>query len=159
MDAAPESVRKQFQSALDEVCLELAQVIVRDAEGAGHFVTVNVSGLPSRADARQIAKVICESVLVKTAIAGNDPNWGRIISAAGYADVPFQEQDASLEINGVLIYESGRPVAYDEPAVSESMRKGEVTIDLEFRLGSAAVTYWTCDLTAEYIRLNAEYTT
>ncbi|HWL10005.1 MAG TPA: bifunctional glutamate N-acetyltransferase/amino-acid acetyltransferase ArgJ, partial [Planctomicrobium sp.] len=150
---------EQFQSILNDVCMELSRKIIRDAEGAKHFVTVNVQGLPSEADARKIAQAVCNSPLVKTAITGNDPNWGRIISAAGYAGVPFQEQDLSLVLNGVVIYEAGRPAAYDEATLSNSMKSGVVTIDLQFRLGKAHVTYWTCDLTAEYIHLNADYTT
>lgn len=151
--------QSEFQTALNEVAGELSQMIIRDAEGAGHFVTVKVSGLPTDQEARKIAKAICEGPLVKTAITGNDPNWGRIVSAAGYAGVTFREEDVSLVLNNVLIYEHGVPVEYDEAALSESMRSGEVTIDLQFRLGTAEVTYWTCDLTAEYIRLNADYTT
>ncbi|WP_437231147.1 bifunctional glutamate N-acetyltransferase/amino-acid acetyltransferase ArgJ [Planctomicrobium sp. SH661] len=148
-----------FQSTLNEVCMELAKKIIRDAEGAGHFVTVNVQGLPTEADARLIAKAVCDSPLVKTAVTGNDPNWGRIVSAAGYAGVAFQEQDLSLILNGVIIYEAGRPLSYDEAVLSNSMKSGEVTIDLQFRLGKSQVSYWTCDLTAEYIHLNADYTT
>ncbi|WP_437193818.1 bifunctional glutamate N-acetyltransferase/amino-acid acetyltransferase ArgJ [Planctomicrobium sp. SH527] len=149
----------RFQAVLSEACIELAQKIIKDAEGAKHFVTVNVLGVPSDADARLIAKAVCDSPLVKTAVTGNDPNWGRIVSAAGYAGVPFQEQDLSLVLNGVVIYEAGRPVSYDEAVLSASMATGVVTIDLQFRLGKAQVTYWTCDLTDEYIHLNADYTT
>lgn len=148
-----------FRDGLTEVCQALSQKIIRDAEGAGHFVSVEVTGLPETQDARRIAKAVCDSPLVKTAITGNDPNWGRIISAAGYAGVPFLERDLSLVLNGVAIYESGRPAAFDETALSQSMASGEVTIRLEFRLGNASIQYWTCDLTSEYIRLNADYTT
>ncbi len=150
---------ERFQSTLNEVCIELAKLIIRDAEGAGHFVTVNVQGLPTVADARRIAREVCNSPLVKTAITGNDPNWGRIVSAAGYAGVPFQEQDLSLVLNGVVIYECGRPVDCDYASLSESMKSGEVVIDLQFKLGMAEIRYWTCDMTTEYIHLNADYTT
>ncbi len=149
----------QFLVALNEICSELAQKIIRDAEGAEHFVRVEVSGLNSENDARRIAKVVCESPLVKTAMTGNDPNWGRIVSAAGYAGVPFHEQDVSLRINGVTIYECGQPTTYDEKALSLQMASGEVHVQLDFRLGNCGITYWTCDLTTEYIRLNADYTT
>ncbi|WP_437201617.1 bifunctional glutamate N-acetyltransferase/amino-acid acetyltransferase ArgJ [Planctomicrobium sp. SH664] len=151
--------RELMQATLNEVCEELARKIIRDAEGARHFVTVKVQGLPSQDDARKIAKAVCDSPLVKTAVTGNDPNWGRIVSAAGYAGVSFLEQDLSLVLNGVVIYEAGRPLDYDEAALSASMKSGEVDIDLQFRLGMAQVTYWTCDLTAEYIHLNADYST
>lgn len=152
-------VRQEFRQALDDVCLQLSQKIIRDAEGAEHFVTVHVRGLPDVAAARQVAKAVCDSPLVKTAIAGNDPNWGRIVSAAGYSGVPFREEDLSLDLNGTRLYESGRPQPYDESAVSASMKSGEVVLDLQFRLGTAETTCWTSDLTAEYVRLNADYTT
>lgn len=151
--------REKFRAALKEVCRDLAQQIIRDAEGASHFVTVKVQGLQQEADARKIARAVCDSPLVKTAVTGNDPNWGRIISAAGYAGVPFHEGELSLVLNGVVIYESGRPAPFDAAALSASMKQGEVTIDLRFRLGMAEVTYWTSDLTAEYVHLNADYTT
>ncbi|QDT32620.1 bifunctional glutamate N-acetyltransferase/amino-acid acetyltransferase ArgJ [Thalassoglobus polymorphus] len=156
---ASEQLQQALQSALNEVCSDLAQQIIRDAEGAEHFVRVEVSGLENEDDARRIAKVVCESPLVKTAVTGNDPNWGRIVSAAGYAGVPFQEQDLSLRLNDVVIYEWGSPTSFDESALSKSMATGEIKIQLEFRLGNEKMTYWTCDLTSEYIRLNADYTT
>lgn len=146
-------------AAIHEVCQILAQKIIRDAEGAQHFVEVKVTGMPDQISARKVAKVVCDSPLVKTAITGNDPNWGRIVSAAGYSGVVFQEKDLSLSLNGVIIYEWGHPTAYDETALSQSMKSGEVNIHLEFRLGTEQVTYWTCDLTTEYIHLNADYTT
>ena len=154
-----EILNDEFIAALNDVCQELAQKIIRDAEGASHFVKVDVNGLPTQADARKLAKVVCDSPLVKTAITGNDPNWGRIVSAAGYAGVPFQERDLSLLINEVIIYQNGLPLDYDEASLSRSMQEGEVTIELRFQLGQEAVTYWTCDLTSEYIHLNADYTT
>jgi glutamate N-acetyltransferase/amino-acid N-acetyltransferase len=148
-----------FQEALNEVCFELSQKIIRDAEGAEHFVTIHVRGLATREDAFRIAKTVADSALVKTAITGNDPNWGRIVSAAGYAGIPFQEEQCSLWVNEIPLYEAGRPVPFDEHQVSSAMRTGEVVIDLRFTLGSAEVTFWTSDLTAEYVRLNADYTT
>lgn len=151
--------REAFQQQLNAVCTELAQAIIQDAEGAEHFVTVHVRGLSTHLAARQIARSVCESPLVKTAIAGNDPNWGRIVSAAGYAGVPFTEQEVSLTLNDVLIYDHGRPTGYDEAALSQSMQTGDVRIELEFSSGACEVTCWTCDLTAEYVRLNADYTT
>ena len=97
--------------------------------------------------------------LVKTAITGNDPNWGRIVSAAGYAGVPFQEQDCSLTVNEIPLYREGTPVAFDAKHVSDAMATGEVRIVLTFTLGKESVRFWTSDLTAEYVRLNADYTT
>ncbi|MCB9950674.1 MAG: bifunctional glutamate N-acetyltransferase/amino-acid acetyltransferase ArgJ [Planctomycetaceae bacterium] len=154
-----DSDRQLLRAAIFRTCRDLAQKIIRDAEGAEHFVTVNVKGLPTRAEAARIAKIVCESPLVKTAITGNDPNWGRIVSAAGYSGVMFNEQDCSLKVNDHSLYESGTPVEFDEATVSAAMKTGEVVIDLQFTLGEESATYWTCDLTAEYIRLNADYTT
>lgn len=157
--AEHELVASGFQQAVTEVCQELSQQIIRDAEGASHYVTVDVSGCRTRDEARTIAKAICEGALVKTAITGNDPNWGRIVSAAGYTGVPFREEDCSLWVNGVPLYQRGAPVAFDEQQVSRLMASGEVHIDLRFTLGEAAVRMWTSDLTQEYVRLNSEYTT
>jgi glutamate N-acetyltransferase/amino-acid N-acetyltransferase len=149
----------EFGSALDEVAAELAQMIVRDAEGAEHFVTIDVTGLDSYEDACRIAKVIAEGPLVKTAITGNDPNWGRIVSAAGYAGVAFDPMAVTLHLNETLLYASGQPVDYDEPAVSASMQTGDVHIELNCGNGPERIRFWTCDLTQEYVRLNSEYTT
>jgi glutamate N-acetyltransferase / amino-acid N-acetyltransferase len=150
----------QIQDMIDEVTVELAQAIIRDAEGASHFVTLEVRGLPSREAAYRIAKAIADSPLVKTAIAGGDPNWGRIISAAGYAGVPLKEEDMTLRLNGILLYKSGAPVEFDPKRASESIRANrDVSIELDLTLGDQSVRFWTSDLTAEYVRLNADYTT
>ena len=149
-----------LQTMLDEVCEELATAIIRDAEGADHFVTIDVSGLRTRDEAHRIAQSVAEAPLVKTAITGADPNWGRIVSAAGYAGVDFEEKDVSLKINGTLIYQAGVPLQYDEKSLSAEMRTNrDVQIELKFTLGDSHVRFWTCDLTAEYVRLNSEYTT
>ncbi len=157
--AVPESLKAQLRSTMDDVAMALAQAIIRDAEGAGHFVTIDVHGLPTREAAFRIAKTVADSPLVKTAITGNDPNWGRIVSAAGYSGVPFREEDCSLTVNEIPLYRAGAPVAFDAKAVSAAMATGEVRIHLEFTLGKESVRFWTSDLTAEYVRLNADYTT
>ncbi len=148
-----------LQTAITEVCVELAQLIIRDAEGAEHFVTLDVTGCRSREEAGRIAKAVCDGALVKTAITGNDPNWGRIVSAAGYAGVPFEETDCSLSINGLQVYHRGRPTDYEATAVSQAMATGEVHIELMFSLGCESCRFWTSDLTQEYVRINSEYTT
>ncbi len=130
-----------FQAALDDVCMELSQKIIRDGEGASHFVTLDVKGLESREAAVRIARAVCDSALVKTAITGNDPNWGRIVSAAGYAGVPFREQECSLVVNGFSLYQAGTPVPFDEAAVSAAMKTGELHIELTFTRGSSAVRF------------------
>lgn len=149
----------EVQDMLEAVCTELAQMIVRDAEGAGHFITIDVRGLRTREDALRIAKAVANGPLIKTAIAGNDPNWGRIVSAVGCVGIELAEEDISLAINGLKLYERGAPVEHDPRAVSDSMRTGQVHIQLDLPLGDAAVRFWTSDLTAEYVRLNADYTT
>ncbi len=150
----------QFAGLLRDVCTELAQAIVRDAEGANHFVTIDVEGLRTDAEAHRVAKAIAESPLVKTAIYGGDPNWGRFVSAAGYAGVEFAERDLSLWLNGLLLYDHGVPVPFDAADTSDRLRKEKEThLRLQFTLGTARCQFWTCDLTEEYIKLNADYHT
>jgi glutamate N-acetyltransferase/amino-acid N-acetyltransferase len=149
-----------FKATLLEVCEDLAVSIPADGEGATHLVTVEVHGCQSRRDAVRIAKTVADSPLVKTALAGNDPNWGRIVSAAGYAGVDFQAEKVSLHINGMLVYERGVPVTFDADAVAASMAASrDVSLVLIFDEGTAAARFWTTDLTAEYVRLNADYHT
>jgi glutamate N-acetyltransferase/amino-acid N-acetyltransferase len=150
----------RFQTALEEVCIELARMIPDDGEGTTHLVTIDVHGAATRDAARQIAKTVANSVLVKTAIHGADPNWGRIVSAIGYAGVPFNPHKLSLRMNGHLLYQDGVPVDFDAATVSESIRNSrETEMQITLGEGTADLRFWTTDLTAEYIRLNADYTT
>ena len=152
--------RTRFQQMLNEVATELAQDIISDGEGADHEITIDVRGLRTRDEAYAIAKAVAESPLVKTAITGGDPNWGRIVSAVGYAGVKLEEQDITLRMNDVLLYQSGTPVEFNAAEVSAALKTNRhVHIELEFPLGHEVVRFWTCDLTAEYVRLNADYTT
>jgi glutamate N-acetyltransferase/amino-acid N-acetyltransferase len=149
-----------FRAVLDEVSIELAKDIAGDGEGSTHLVTIEVSGCADRAAALAIAKTVANSPLVMTAIHGADPNWGRIVSAAGYANVPFDPQRVTLHLNGCLLYRDGAPVQFDAAAVSKSIRDNHDTlIQLAFSEGDAGVRFWTADLTAEYVRLNADYHT
>jgi glutamate N-acetyltransferase/amino-acid N-acetyltransferase len=149
-----------FRRVLGEVCGELARAIPADGEGATHLISIEVSGCTGRQSARQIAKTVANSPLVKTAISGGDPNWGRILSAAGYAGVPFDPAGVSLRINGFLLYQAGAPVDFDAREVSDSIRNHRDTlIQLQFTEGDAEARFWTSDLTAEYVRLNADYHT
>ena len=151
---------EELKVAIREVCQDLARAIPADGEGATHLVTLDIEGAPDRDAARQIARTIAESPLVKTAVAGADPNWGRIVSAAGYAQVPLEPTEVSLWINGTLIYEHGSPVTIDDKAVSNSIRENrETNVRLVVGQGSGATRFWTTDLTAEYVRLNADYRT
>jgi len=150
----------RFQQMLNEVTSDLARAIIQDAEGADHEITIDVRGLRTRDEAFRIAKAVAESPLVKTAIAGGDPNWGRIVSAVGYAGVLLQERDITLRMNNMLLYRSGAPVEFSAAVASAGLKQNrQVHIELEFPLGNEAVRYWTSDLTAEYVRLNADYTT
>ena len=152
--------RATLQRMICEVAEELARAIVSDAEGADHLMIIDVAGLRNREEAHCIAKSVAESPLVKTAIAGADPNWGRIVSACGYAGVELDERDITLSINETLIYQNAAAAEYEERSVSASMQANRnVHIRLEFPYGEAAVRFWASDLTKEYVRLNSEFTT
>jgi glutamate N-acetyltransferase/amino-acid N-acetyltransferase len=155
-----EADRAAFQQTLDDVCIELAKLIPSDGEGATHLITLDVTGCRSRAEAHRIAQTVANSPLVKTAITGNDPNWGRIVSAAGYAGVPFDPANVTLRINDILIYEAGMPVDYNARKVSHSMRDHhEVHLVLAFGEGNAQVRFWASDLTVDYVNFNSDYST
>jgi len=141
-----------FAATLEEVCGELARKIVDDGEGANHLVEIHVRGSDSQDNAFAIAKSVANSPLVKTAITGCDPNWGRIVSAAGYAGPSFDPMKVSLKVNGTPLYEKGCPIVFDAAAVSQTMKDNrEVFIELTFGEGDAESRFWTCDLTKEYI--------
>jgi glutamate N-acetyltransferase / amino-acid N-acetyltransferase len=149
-----------FRRTLDAVCVDLAKAIAGDGEGATHIITIEIAGCADRDSALAIAKTVANSPLVKTAIHGADPNWGRIVSAAGYAGIPFDPNGVVLHFNGCLLYRAGAPVPFDGEAVSRSIRENlDTHIRLDFSEGKAGVRFWTADLTAEYVRLNADYHT
>ncbi len=150
----------RFNAAAVEVCSDLARAIAADAEGATKLVIIDVEGLRDDQEARTVARTIANSALVKTAIFGADPNWGRFVSAAGYSGVAFEEQHLSLWLGDMLLYHNGTPQAH-EPETASAYLKRERTIHLRLRftLGSGRATFFTCDLTYEYVKLNAEYTT
>lgn len=154
----------RVREAIQQVCQKLATDIIRDAEGADHFITIDVTGLETRDSAHRMAKEIADSALVKTAITGGDPNWGRIVSAAGYAQVDFDTSFVSLHINGTEVYRAGTPVPFDAVALSSQLKSNrDVHLLLAVSGGSCSgkesVRFWTSDLTQEYVRLNSEYTT
>jgi glutamate N-acetyltransferase/amino-acid N-acetyltransferase len=149
-----------FAKALFEVCEELAVAIPADGEGATHLVQVEVRGCRTREEARSIAKSVSESLLVKTAICGADPNWGRIVSAAGYAGVSFDPARVHLWVNDMHLYADGAPLGFDHDAASKSIKENRDTkILLTFGEGDESIRFWSTDLTAEYVRLNADYHT
>ncbi len=148
-----------FSAAVEQVCLDLAQQIVKDAEGATKFVTVHVSGGASAADCEAIAYTVAESPLVKTALYASDPNWGRILAAIGRAPVDVLEvESVRLFIDEVLIAEHGAVAAsYDEARASEVMQQAEFTVRIELGAGEQSCTVWTSDLSHDYVTINAEY--
>lgn len=149
-----------YDEAVISVCADLARAIAADAEGASHLVTIQVEGLRDDHEAQRVARTIAESALVKTAIFGADPNWGRFVSAAGYAGVPFEEEQLSLWLGDLPLYQDGAPLPFDQATASAYLKNNrEVLLRLRFTLGPGRCTFYTCDLTHEYIRLNAEYTT
>jgi glutamate N-acetyltransferase/amino-acid N-acetyltransferase len=152
--------RGEMEQAVADVCAQLARAIAADAEGAKHLVTLTVAGCADDREARQIAKAIADSALVKTAIYGADPNWGRIVSAAGYAGVPFAEQELSCWLGDRLLYERGTPVPFDAASAADYLRQNrDVRLRVTLERGPGQCVFYTCDLTPEYVRLNADYTT
>ncbi|MCP4272629.1 MAG: bifunctional glutamate N-acetyltransferase/amino-acid acetyltransferase ArgJ, partial [Gammaproteobacteria bacterium] len=149
----------QFQKALDYVTVIMAKEIVKDGEGATKFVQIEILEAKSISDAKKIARTIAESPLVKTAINGEDPNWGRIVSAAGYAGVTLDESKLKLSVNKVTIYKKGLPVTPAPKRLNSVMKKKEITIQLHLGMGNKSTTLWTCDLSKEYVSINADYHT
>ncbi len=145
--------------ALRIVCLRLALGIVRGGEGATKLVTVTVTGGASTADARRAAKAIANSPLVKTAIHGGDPNWGRLIAVAGRAGVAFDLSRATVMIGPIVLFSGGRPRDEAAPEAARYLTNDEIAVSVDLGAGRAASTVWTCDLSAEYVRINAEYRT
>ncbi len=155
-----ETNRGAFADALREVCGSLAFQIVDDGEGVGHVVTLLVTGTRTEAEAKQIAKAIAHSPLCKTAWSSGDPNWGRLLAAAGYSGVAFDPSLVNITIGGLPVFELGlRADGFDEAAAHRAMMEREYTIALDFGLGSAECRFLTCDLTEEYVRINADYST
>jgi glutamate N-acetyltransferase/amino-acid N-acetyltransferase len=159
--AAPATPREfdKLQKALTELCVTLAKQIASDGEGATKVVTIRVTGAKTEADARRIARAIANSPLVKCAMHGNDPNWGRIVSAAGMCGASFDPDRATLRLQGTLVFRSGRPVAFDPAGVSAALDAPEVDVLLQCGLGPAHSTLYTCDLSKQYVTINADYTT
>jgi glutamate N-acetyltransferase/amino-acid N-acetyltransferase len=159
--ASGKSVRRAaFQQALDEVCQSLARQIARDGEGAKKFIEIRVEGAASERAAVQIARAIANSPLVKTAIAGSDPNWGRILAAAGYSGAAFDPARADIYLQRVRVCRGGLAAPFDEAALKQALDSTEVEIRFVIRGGGTGkAVFWTCDLTHGYIDINASYRT
>ncbi|MCH2507238.1 MAG: bifunctional glutamate N-acetyltransferase/amino-acid acetyltransferase ArgJ [Dehalococcoidia bacterium] len=148
-----------FAEALNEICIALAKEIAKDGEGASKLIEVTVEGASNTDDAILGAKSIAASTLVKSAIHGEDPNWGRIMVALGYSGAKVEESLVSLYINNVCLMESGIPIPFFKDAVSLTMAEDEVAIKVELNLGESSATAWGCDISEEYVSFNSEYTT
>jgi glutamate N-acetyltransferase / amino-acid N-acetyltransferase len=160
--ADPDSLAA-FAEALNYLCLWLAHQIVRDGEGATKFVEIMVTGAVNEAAATAVGRTIATSPLVKTALAGSDPNWGRILAAAGRAGVPLAPERLSLWVEaedaGLQLIERGLPTAYQEAKAAALFARPEFRLRLDLGQGTAVATIWTCDLGHEYVTINADYRT
>ena len=148
-----------FTECLTHVCLKMAKEIVKDGEGATKFITINIRGALGKEDARKAGYAIANSQLVKTAFFGEDPNWGRIICAAGYSGVPVEEANITIIINGFIVFENGIAVNFDEKELKNSMSQSDITLDIDLNIGKAETTIYTSDMSYDYIKINAQYTT
>ncbi len=147
-----------FAAALSDLCLQLAHLVVRDGEGARKFIRIDVTGAESDASAHRIAMSIANSPLVKTAIAGEDANWGRVVMAVGKAGEPADRDRLSIRFGGIEVAREGHVVeGYDEAPVAAHLRGEDIDIAVDLRLGDGRATAWTCDLTHGYIAINADY--
>ena len=148
-----------FLEGLTAVCQHLAKAVVRDGEGATRFVTITVRGATDNADAKQAAMTIAKSPLVKTALYGADPNWGRVLCALGYSGAEIDPDKVLLSFGGMRVLEGGMPLPFDEKTASDLLNVPEITIDADLGLGDGIATVWTCDFSENYIKINAEYRT
>ena len=153
------SAHRAFAKALEEVCHSLALQIVADGEGAQRVIEIQVRGTKTEVAARQIGRTIATSPLVKTAFAGADPNWGRIFAAVGRSGVKFDPNRVDIHMAGIPVLRRGQPLDFSERAASNRLLAEHVPIVVDLHAGRASARYWTCDFTAEYVRINASYRT
>ncbi|MGI2335595.1 MAG: bifunctional glutamate N-acetyltransferase/amino-acid acetyltransferase ArgJ [Dehalogenimonas sp.] len=148
-----------FSAALEYVCVFLARSIARDGEGATRLVQLEVGGAATDEDARKIIRAVLSSPLFKTAVHGGDPNWGRIVAAAGRSGVDLEVERINLKIGNIVVLNQGQPVDFDEALAAALMSGPEVSLCLDLGLGTRTLTGWGCDMSAEYISINADYKT
>jgi glutamate N-acetyltransferase/amino-acid N-acetyltransferase len=148
-----------FAAALKKICIVLARMIARDGEGATKLLAVRVINAPSREDARQAARTIAGSNLVKAAIFGQDANWGRIICALGYSGAQFVPEDITVSLGDLLVAQDGRGLTFDEVKAGRILGKEEIVITVDLQAGEFAATAWGCDLSYDYVKINADYRT
>ena len=148
---------KKFSKAVEEVCVELAKMMAADGEGATKLVEIKVKNAASAAAAKKIAETVATSPLVKTAMFGNDANWGRIIAAAGRAGVKFDPDKTDIFIGGMLVFRSGMPADFSEPKAKKILKQKKVNIILDLKQGKSQTTYYTCYFSFDYVKINASY--
>jgi len=151
--------RAWFLAGLTHLCQALARMIARDGEGAKKLVTVEVRGAKSDADAERVARAVANSPLVKTAVAGSDPNWGRIICAAGYSGASFNPEKVDILVNDLFLCRKGVDARFDEAIARRELDLKELTLKVDLHAGRGSSRFWTCDLTRDYITINASYRT
>ncbi|MEO6908853.1 MAG: bifunctional glutamate N-acetyltransferase/amino-acid acetyltransferase ArgJ, partial [Abditibacteriaceae bacterium] len=151
--------KKQFAQLLQTVCTELAKKVAADGEGATHLIEIQIHGAASAKDAHKVAMTVANSPLVKTAIFGGDPNWGRLAVAAGRAGVPFDMAELSIRLGELEVLRNGEPVTFNEAKAAEQLKPFKVEISIEIGKGDYSWTAWTCDYSYDYIKINAEYHT
>jgi glutamate N-acetyltransferase/amino-acid N-acetyltransferase len=156
---AGSSAYKKFRAALDEICRALALAIVADGEGAKRVIEIRVQGAPSDGNAELVARTIANSPLVKTAFAGADPNWGRILAAAGRAGVPFDPARVEVRLGGMVVCRHGREYPFNERVAHRRLRASYVPVLVDLRGGKGRARIWTCDFTGDYVTINASYRT
>ena len=149
----------KFQKALDFVCVELAKMVAVDGEGATKLIEVDVINAKSEAEAKLLAKAVITSNLVKAACFGNDPNWGRIMSAIGCSGVKFKEDKVDIYFNDKSLVKGGKAASFDPNEVSKSMKTEKLIIKIDLNEGKGNGTAWGCDLTFDYVKINAHYHT
>ena len=148
---------RQFLTALEYVLIKLAKMIVRDGEGATKFVEIVVQGARSEEEAMQAARSVANSNLVKTALHGADANWGRILAAVGYSGIEFNPANVSICFNGLPVFKPNYEIVLDEVKAKAALSQENITVLIDLNQGSAEAHFWTCDLTKEYVNINASY--
>jgi glutamate N-acetyltransferase/amino-acid N-acetyltransferase len=157
--ADSDKLRERLYTGVERVCRDLAQAIARDGEGATKLIAIRVDGARTEKEARRVGLAVANSNLVKTAVFGRDPNWGRILCATGYSGVDLDPDRVEVKLCGTAIYGGGAGLDIDVKELAKAMEADEIPIEIDLSMGSSTAEIFTCDLTYDYVRLNAEYTT
>ncbi len=159
IEGAGDPAYGEFVAALTAVCTDLAKLVVRDGEGATKFLEITVRGAVSYEDAKTAAMSVAKSPLVKTAFFGQDPNWGRILCAAGYSGAKIDPDKATLALGGIVVAKGGMNAVADAKALQKVMADKDILVELDLGVGGGTATVWTCDFSYEYVKINADYST